>query len=379
MILPPAMLGILGGGQLGRYFTLAARDMGYRVMVLDPDDDCPAASVADVFLAAAYDDATALAELARQCAAVTTEFESVPAAALRQLARRVPVHPGPEAVAICQDRAREKAFLAEHGLPHAPWARIDCEADLAALPATLFPAILKRSREGYDGKGQARVADLDAAIVAFRELGNVPCVLEQRLALQTELSVVLARGADGQLASYPASENSHREGILDMSVAPAHRLPAAMQAEACRLAERIATALDYVGTLAVEFFVVDRRLLVNEIAPRPHNSGHWTLDACASSQFEQQVRALCGLPLADTTPHAAAVMVNLLGGLWPAPEHLPDFSVALREPALKLHLYGKRQARAGRKMGHFTVLGTDAPSALYAAARVRAEIGLDAG
>lgn len=378
MILPPATLGLLGGGQLGRYFTLAARDMGYRVMVLDPAADCPAASVADVHLAAAWDDAHALSELAAQCAAVTTEFESVPATALRQLAARIPVHPAPEAVAICQDRLREKQFLAAHGLPHAPFAAIETAQDLQALNPALFPGILKVTRCGYDGKGQVRVRSAQEAAAAFAQLGQEACVLEQLQALDAELSIVLARSAEGVVQCFPASQNEHRDGILDVSVVPAFGIAAALQATAAHHATQIAHRLDYVGVLAVEFFLVGERLLVNEIAPRPHNSGHWTLDACTSSQFEQQVRALCGLPLAEPSAHAAAVMVNLLGDLWPAPQQAPDFTLALSEPALKLHLYGKTHARPGRKMGHFTVQGRSAEEALASARRVRSALGLPA-
>lgn len=372
MILPPATLGILGGGQLGRYFTLAARDMGYHVIVLDPEADCPAASVADGHLQANYDDPLALDELAARCAAVTTEFESVPAESLRRLAAYVPVHPAAEAVAICQDRLREKHFLAAHGLPHAAFANVTSADDLAGLDASLFPAILKVIRCGYDGKGQARVRDVQEAAVAFAQLGGEPCVLEQMLTLDAELSVVLARAGDGTVQCFTASENQHRDGILDISIVPPASIPARLQADARSIAAEIAHKLDYVGTLAVEFFLVGERLLVNEIAPRPHNSGHWTLDACCASQFEQQVRALCGLPLGKPEAHSAAVMVNLLGGLWKP--RAPDFGKALRHPGLKLHLYGKKQARSGRKMGHFTVLGDSVEAALSLARQVQAEM-----
>ncbi|WP_305072760.1 5-(carboxyamino)imidazole ribonucleotide synthase [Propionivibrio sp.] len=376
MILPGATLGLLGGGQLGRMFVFAARSMGYRVIVLDPEADCPAAQVADRHLAAAYDDEHAMELLARECAAVTTEFENVPAASLEYLAARVPVRPGANAVAIAQDRALEKTFLREHGLATARFAIVDdAEAIASALREVGAPALLKTTRLGYDGKGQARVDDLDSAQRAFAALGGVRCVLEERVALQREISVVLGRGADGEVRCYPVTENWHRDGILDISLAPA-RVAEETRTHAMSMATAIAAKLDYCGVLAVEFFVSsDGRLLVNEFAPRPHNSGHWTLDAAITSQFEQQVRALCGLPLGDTRVFGGAAMLNLLGDLWHGAQ-ASAWENILRQPGAKLHLYGKQEARVGRKMGHVTCLGETPELALESALRLKGELGI---
>lgn len=380
MILPPATLGMLGGGQLGRFFVLAAHEMGYRVAVLDPDPDSPAGRIADRHICAAYDDYTALDELVGQCRAVSTEFENVPAATLAYLAKFVTVRPDASALAICQNRSKEKAFLAAHGLPHAPYADITHEEDLRQANPGLFPGILKVARFGYDGKGQAVVTNREEAFAAWASFRQEPCVLEQKLALDFEVSVVLARGANGEVKCFPTVENMHRRGILDVTIAPA-RASQCLASNAEELAEKIAQKMNYVGVLGVEFFVVRGQLVVNEMAPRPHNSGHFTLDACRTSQFEQQVRALCGLPLGDPRPHSAAVMVNLLGDLWyrQKPHHArePEWATLLSQPNLKLHLYGKRHARPGRKMGHFTVIGETAEDAQRAAMSARAAIGIE--
>ncbi|CAG0987162.1 5-(carboxyamino)imidazole ribonucleotide synthase [Rhodocyclaceae bacterium] len=379
MILPPATLGMLGGGQLGRFFVMAAHEMGYRVVVLDPDPHSPAGRIADEHLCADYEDADALDRIAGTCAAVTTEFENVPADSLAYLSKFIPVRPNAEAVRTCQNRSAEKAFLKRHGFPHAPYADIRSEDDLKNANAGLFPGILKVARFGYDGKGQVRVKDREEALAALRQLKGEPCVLEQMLPLDYEVSVVLARSADGAVKCFPTAENSHRRGILDVSIVPA-RASGCLRGNAEEIAEGIAQKMDYVGTLAVEFFVVHGQLHVNEMAPRPHNSGHYTIDACVASQYEQQVRAVCGLPLGDPRAHSAAVMVNLLGDLW-----YPDDPQTAREPAweklyavpnLKLHLYGKHHARPGRKMGHFTVVGDDAQRTLEAALAARAAIGI---
>jgi 5-(carboxyamino)imidazole ribonucleotide synthase len=317
VIRPGATLGLLGGGQLGRMFTVAARTLGYRVTVLDPDPLSPAAEFATGHLNTAYTHPVSLDELAQTCAAVTTEFENAPAEALLTLAERTVVRPSGNAVAVAQDRAREKAFIRSAGLPVGPFALIEREADIAPALATVkLPAILKTARFGYDGKGQAAIASPEDLARVFAEWKRVPCVLEERLALEREISVILARTAAGEVAVFPVAENRHARGILDITIAPARIAPAGLAAEATALATRLAEALDYVGVLAVEMFVVGGRLLVNEIAPRPHNSGHYTIDACRTSQFEQQVRVLCGLPLGDPTLHTPAVMVNLLGELW---------------------------------------------------------------
>jgi 5-(carboxyamino)imidazole ribonucleotide synthase len=361
-ILPGQTLGILGGGQLGRMFVVAARTLGYRIAVLDPDPASPAGRIADLHIQADYDDARALAQLADTCAAITTEFENVPAASLTILAGQCRVAPAAEAVAIAQDRAREKSWLAEHGFATAPFVVVQQEADLdAALRQTGTPALLKVARLGYDGKGQARVASLDDARAAFREFGGVACVLESFVRLDREVSVVLTRNDLGETALFPVAENRHANGILDVSLVPA-RIPAELARDAHSQARAIADALGYIGVMAVEFFVVDGQLRVNEIAPRPHNSGHYTLEACVTDQFEQQVRALAGLPLGDTRLLSPVAMVNLLGERW---EHgNPAWGTLLAHPNVKLHLYGKDSARPGRKMGHFNVLDADPDAAL---------------
>lgn len=380
MILPPAALGLLGGGQLGRYFVLAAHELGYRVIVLDPDRQSIAGRIADEHLAAPYDDQVALNHLAKCCAAVTTEFESVPAQSLAHLAQYTSVRPSPESVAICQNRSTEKGFLMLHGFPHAPFADICGEDDIANAPVHLFPGILKVARFGYDGKGQARVDGKKEAISAYRQFGSEPCVLEREMPLECEVSLVLARDWNGRVEYFSMALNHHRRGILDYSLIPARGIPDRLMTRAREIAEGIAAKMAYVGTLGVEFFVVAGELLVNEMAPRPHNSGHYTLDACVTSQYEQQVRALCGLPLGDARPHSAAMMINLLGDLW-----YPDGSQEVREPDwssllsisnLKLHLYGKRHARPGRKMGHFTVIGEDPENVRNEAMAARKAIGI---
>ncbi len=363
MILPGATLGILGGGQLGRMFTMRARTMGYRVVVLDPDGESPAGDLADRHLRAAYTDEAAIDQLAAACAAVTTEFENVPAATLERLARSRIVRPPVEAVAIAQDRIAEKGFLQKARFATAPFRVVRDAAELAsAVRAIHTPALLKTSRLGYDGKGQAVVTDTESAAAAFERFGRVPCVLEERLALETELSVVLARGADGDIAVFPAGENRHRDGILETTVVPA-RVSQRLTDEARDLAVAVAQGMEYVGVLGVELFVANGgRLYVNEIAPRPHNSGHFTLDACTVDQFEQQVRTLCGLPLGRPRLLTPVAMINLMGDLWESGE--PRWAGAFRHPGVRLHLYGKTEPRPGRKMGHLTCLAGDADQAL---------------
>lgn len=378
MILPDATLGVLGGGQLGRMFTIAARTMGYRVVVLDPEPQSPAGGVADEHLRAAYTDRQALERLASTCAAVTTEFENVPAASLEFLAAHCTVWPPAKAVAITQDRIREKTFLREQGFPTAPFAVVRRREDVPAACAAIgAPALLKVSRFGYDGKGQARVDSVDDALAAFDGMDGEPCILEGLMPLQTEVSVVLGRGADGETAPYPVAENRHRNGILDLSIVPA-RVSAAVARQALDLAGAVAAKLDYCGVMAVEFFVLaDDTLLVNEIAPRPHNSGHYTLDACLTDQFEQQVRTLCGLPLGDARLLAPVVMVNLLGDVWC--ERAPHWERLFRHPQAKLHLYGKREARPGRKMGHVNCVADSVEAALVLAETVKRELACEGG
>ena len=370
MILPGATLGVLGGGQLGRMFVLQARTMGYRTVVLDPDPGSPAGQVADLHLRAPYADGTALDRLARECDAVTTEFENVPAEALERLAGLCRVRPPVGAVAIAQDRIREKQFLERAGFPTAPFRPVRDEAELrAAVREVALPALLKTSRLGYDGKGQAPVDGPEDAPAAFAALGGVACVLEERLALETELSVVLARGDDGAVVAFPVGENRHRDGILETTVVPA-RTSRRTTEEARDTACRVAAALEYVGVLGVELFVANGgRIYVNELAPRPHNSGHYTLDACSTDQFEQQLRALCALPLADARLLSPVAMVNLLGDLWAGGE--PRWAEALRRPGVRLHLYGKAEPRPGRKMGHLNCLADDPGRALALALEAR--------
>jgi 5-(carboxyamino)imidazole ribonucleotide synthase len=369
VILPGATVGVLGGGQLGRMFTLQARTMGYRVVVLDPDPQSPAGAVADRQIRAPYDDEKALAELASSCAAITTEFENVPAKALERLSRSSLVRPPVEAVATAQDRIAEKTFFQTHGFATAAFRPVGNQGELIeALAQIRLPALLKTSRLGYDGKGQATVESQDDAVRAFGRFGGVPCVLEERLALDCELSVILARGADGDIATFPVAENRHRDGILETSVVPA-RISEKLTAQAGELATAIAKTMGYVGVLGVELFLVQGRLLVNEMAPRPHNSGHYTLDACSTDQFEQQLRTLCGLPLARPWLLSPVAMLNLLGDLWSGGE--PRWEEALRRPGVRLHLYGKAEARPGRKMGHLNCLAADPDRALAIALETR--------
>lgn len=363
MIFPGATLGVLGGGQLGRMFALRARTMGYGVVVLDPDPVSPAGSVADHHLQADYADAEALAQLAAECDAITTEFENVPASTLEQLARSRPVRPAAAPVAVAQDRATEKETLRQHGFATARFRVVHRWEELGnALAAVGAPAILKTSRFGYDGKGQEVVSTLQMAQDAFLRFGEVTCVLEAKLHLEVELSVVLARGVDGEVAAFPVAENQHRRAILETSIVPA-RIPSRLAAEARAMACDVAAALDYVGVLGVELFVGDGgRLFVNEIAPRPHNSGHYTLDACLTDQFEQQVRTLCALPLGAPDLLSPVVMINLLGDLWSGGP--PRWEAALALPGVKLHLYGKMEPRPGRKMGHLNCLASSPAAAL---------------
>jgi 5-(carboxyamino)imidazole ribonucleotide synthase len=378
-LLPQAgvTLGVMGGGQLGRMFVHAAQAMGYRTAVLDPDPESPAGLVSHQHIVAAYDDPAALAQLGALCAAVTTEFENVPAHALRTLAAHCVVSPPAAAVSVAQDRAQEKAHFVRCGVPCAPYAVMETAAQLQAVPDALLPGILKTARMGYDGKGQVRVTDRAALAQAWAALHQVPCVLEKMLPLAAECSVLVARGADGAMVHFPVQRNVHREGILAVTEVFADSLPAPLAAQAVAAAESIARGLDYVGLLCVEFFVLqDGSLVVNEIAPRPHNSGHYTLDACDQSQFTLQVRTLAGLPLTPPRQHSAAVMLNLLGDIWAG--GTPDWSSVLALPGTHLHLYGKAQARAGRKMGHLTVTAASAEQARAVALQAAQLLGIAA-
>ena len=366
-----AWLGLLGGGQLGRLFVMAAQSLGFRVMVLDPDADCPAGRSADRFLCGAYDKPQLLAVMAEQCAAITIEFEGVPAESLRWLSAHCRVTPSADSVAVAQDRiAEKKALSAVVGV--VPYAVIESENDIASVPPELFPGILKTARMGYDGRGQVAVSDVTALAVAYRRMGAVPCVLEKRIRFVRELSVVLARDHSGFCVTYPVSENRHVNGILDVSIIPA-RVDNAVARAAAEAAVAVAVALDYTGVMCLELFECeDGRLLANEIAPRPHNSGHWTLDAAVTSQFDQQVRVVAGLPLGSPRQTAPAVMVNLLGELWV--QGTPDFSALLDDAYTRLRLYGKAKARGGRKMGHYTCCDEDVGSALTRALDLRTRI-----
>ena len=383
MIAPGSWLGLLGGGQLGRMFCMAAQSLGYRVAVLDPGDHSPAGTVADRHLRADYLDPGALEELARICRAATTEFENVPAAALEYLARTCAVAPDAASVAIAQDRIREKQFLSAHGFALAPWRVLEIDADLDTVEPALLPGIVKSARFGYDGKGQRVVGSADDVRSAFAAMGAHRCVLERRVSLALEVSVVVARSRDGTAVTWPVAENVHRDGILDLCIVPA-RVSEELAEQARAVALGVAERLAYRGVLCVEMFVTtDGELLVNEIAPRPHNSGHYTIDACVTSQFEQQVRVLCDAPLGSPLQHECAVMVNLLGDIW-HPETAskstrePDWRVVLAHPEAKLHLYGKREARRGRKMGHVTCLGRTREEAAAVARTIRAALGMPA-
>jgi 5-(carboxyamino)imidazole ribonucleotide synthase len=355
VILPGSAVGVLGGGQLGRMFAIAARPMGYRVHVLSPDRDTPAGQVADLEVAAAYDDLAAVRAFASEVAVVTFEFENVPAATAAAAEERAPVRPDGGVLHVCQQRLREKGFLAAAGLPVPDFVAVRSSEDLrTGLLQIGTPAVLKTAAFGYDGKGQAQVGSLAEAETAWAAVGRQECVLEAFVDFEREVSVVAARGVDGSFAHYGVIENEHRRHILDVSVSPAPIEPETF-GHAVALARAVLEELDVIGLLCVEMFVTKRgSLLINELAPRTHNSGHLTLDACVTSQFEQQLRAVCGLPLGSTERLRPAAMANLLGDLWAGGE--PDWAAACAFPDVKLHLYGKAEARPGRKMGHLTAL-----------------------
>jgi 5-(carboxyamino)imidazole ribonucleotide synthase len=366
-ILPGAVIGVLGSGQLGRMLALAAGRLGYRVHTYSPEGDSPTSHVADAEIVGDYDDLDALRRFADGVDVVTFEFENVPSASVAAIAERALVRPAGSVLHTTQHRGREKGFLSRAGLPVAPYALVDSLDDLsAALTRLGLPAILKTASFGYDGKGQARIDRAEDALAAWDRLGRQPAVLEAFVDFERELSVVAARGVDGRIAHYGVIENAHARHILDVSVAPA-RVPPQVERDALAIARATLEALDVVGVLCVELFLTrDGRVLVNEVAPRTHNSGHLTIDACATSQFEQQLRAVCGLPLGATDLVRPVAMANLLGDLWQDGE--PRWADALARPGIRLHLYGKRHAKPGRKMGHLTALA-DTPD--DAAALVR--------
>lgn len=377
VILPGATLGVLGGGQLGRMFAHAAQAMGYFTAVLDQDPSSPAGRVSHHHIRTGYEDPQGLTELAKLCAAVTTEFENVPAGSLNQLAQSLPVSPAGSAVAIAQDRAREKAHFVQCGVPVAPHAVIETPEQLATVSADLLPGILKTARLGYDGKGQVRVKTLEELAKAWDELGRVACVLEKMLPLAHECSVIVARGRDGAIVNLPVQCNLHRDGILAVTEVYEGNLPAAQVEQALAAAKSVAEGLNYVGVLCVEFFVLqDGSLVVNEIAPRPHNSGHYSQNGCDVSQFELQVRCMTGLPLVQPRLHSPSIMLNLLGDLWfkdSDTAQTPAWDQVLALPGCHLHLYGKVDAKRARKMGHLNITGST-PEQVRATALKAAEI-----
>ena len=374
VILPGATLGVMGGGQLGRMFVHAAQRMGYFTAVLDPDASSPAGRVSHHHVCTSYLDEAGLKQLAELSAAITTEFENVPAPALRGLAATRPVAPAAEAVAIAQDRAQEKAHFARCDVPVAPNAVIETAAQLAAVREDLLPGILKTARLGYDGKGQIRVKTRAELVAAWDELKQVPCVLEKMLPLAAECSVIVARGSDGQMVNLPVQLNLHREGILAVTEVYEGNVPPVLAAQAVAATRSIAEGLQYVGVLCVEFFLLqDGSLVVNEMAPRPHNSGHYSMDACDQSQFDLQVRTLAGLPLVQPRLHSPSIMLNLLGDIWVAHGGTPPWGQVLALPGTHLHLYGKLDAKPGRKMGHLNVTGAtvdEVRATALAAARI---------
>lgn len=372
---PGATIGMLGGGQLGRMSLLAGRRLGFRFVVLDPaGKEAPAAPVADAVIEAAFDDQAALEALAKASDRITLEFENIPREALRHLHERCAVFPGPQVLEVCQHRQREKEFLRENGFPCAPFAVVDSEDSLRRAVQQLgFPSVLKTAAFGYDGKGQVKLTKDSDLTAAWRELGQPTGVLEKWIQFEGEFSVVCARNASGEEVAYAAFENLHRNHILDTTVWPA-RLTADRARQARELGLAISRALDVVGLLTVELFLTSDGWIVNELAPRPHNSGHITFDASLTSQFEQHIRAVANLPLGDPRPLSPGVMINILGDSWGADAREPEWNQVWRHPNAKLHLYGKTAPRIGRKMGHFTVIGSDLEGALQTARAIDREL-----
>ncbi|HXA64172.1 MAG TPA: 5-(carboxyamino)imidazole ribonucleotide synthase [Bryobacteraceae bacterium] len=369
-ILPGATIGVLGSGQLGRMFAFAARRMGYRVHTFSPDEDTPTGQIADLEVTAPYDDLDAVSAFARRVDIVTFEFENVPAPTAEAAANCAPVRPSGAILHTTQQRIREKAFLKSAGLPMTPYREVYSPQDLEQAVAELgLPAVLKTAAFGYDGKGQFLIRSRDELATAWNAIGRQEAVLEAFIDFEREISVVAARGEGGQFVHYGAIENQHSRHILDLSIAPA-RVLADVANEAVEIARCVLERLGVVGVLCVEFFVTrDGKLLINELAPRPHNSGHLTVDACVTSQFEQQLRAVCGLPLGSTAMHRPAAMANILGDQWSNGE--PDWRAACSFPDVKLHLYGKLEPRPGRKMGHLTALNHDAEEAYRTVLKAR--------
>jgi 5-(carboxyamino)imidazole ribonucleotide synthase len=381
IISPGSTLGLLGGGQLGRMALLAGRHLGYRFHVYEPAPHCCAAPVADKVFSSAWTDEKALEEFARGIAAVSLEFENVPAATLQFLEKHVPARPGSRVLKICQNRRREKEFLRRNGFPCAEFAVVNSATQLAKAVKKLgLPCVLKTAVSGYDGKGQLKLPALPVGgsvdwAAVWRTFGATEAVVEKWIPFTTECSVIVARGLHGEMATFPMAENEHRHHILHRSIVPA-RLPMKVQHAGAELAKAIAEKLGVVGLLAVEMFYLDRKLLVNELAPRPHNSGHYTLDACLTSQFEQHIRCTAGLPLGSTDLLRPAVMINLLGDCWRG-GRTPNWAKLLQDPRVKPHLYDKGEPRPGRKMGHFTVIDEKIDRAIKLADRLYAELGVD--
>ncbi|MCH7226057.1 5-(carboxyamino)imidazole ribonucleotide synthase [Haloferula sp. A504] len=373
MILPGATLGIIGGGQLGRMFCMAARRMGYRTVVWTGGLEAPAVEVADEAVDAPFDSAAALAEFTAKVEVATVEFENIPRETLEAVAEEIPLHPSPEALAICQNREREKRFLQSNGIPCADFEVVSNAGELAAAIRRIgTPAVLKTAAFGYDGKGQRKLEGGEDAAEVWRDFDGARAVLEAFVPFECEISVMIARDARGVCSVYDPAENRHRHHILDVSIVPA-RISSETADEAIQLAGRVAEALDYRGIMGVEFFVLpDGSLRVNEMAPRPHNSGHHTLDACATSQFEQQLRTVCGLPPGSTRLLSPVVMLNLLGDMWPDETTPPDWAPLFADGAASLHLYGKKRAVGRRKMGHANVLGESVGDCLERAETLKA-------
>jgi len=373
VILPDATLGMIGGGQLGRMFTVAARSMGYQVIILDPNPHSPAGTIANQHIQSDYHDHAALDMLGDYCTVVTTEFENIPADSLSRLQQHCPIRPAPETIILLQDRLQEKAFLDEHEFPTVPFYTIQGAGDLEEAMADIGQsAILKVAQPNFPGHGQYAIKGIDEALDAFRNAGEQACILEERVYVSKHLSVILARSLDGDIAPYPVIENTYKQGVLDTSLAPA-RIDEETAEEAVELASDLADELDYCGVLSVELFLTDDdELFINTVAPRPHNSGHFTVDACITSQFEQQVRMLCGLPPGDTRLLSPVAMVNLMGSLWANGK--PPLEEVFNEPRALLHLYGKRAGPHGSKMGHINFVADDAGAALEIAEAVRARL-----
>ena len=366
------MIGILGGGQLGRFFVISAQKMGYKVTVLDPDKNSPAGRIADIHLCASYNDTEALDSIKKTCVAVTTEFENIPVTTLEYLEKYLIVRPSSKAVSVVQNRIHEKAFFKNNHFPIGPFVVISNVESLALVTNDMYPAILKVAQFGYDGKGQAHVNNRNELEHAFAGFDCKPCVLERKLSLEAEVSVVLARGSNGKIVNFPVIENQHISGILDISIVPA-RVRNSLCMEAIHYAELIASKLNYIGVMAIEFFISNEKIYINEVAPRPHNSGHQTIDSCDFDQFDQQIFALTNTPLKNPKLITNAVMVNLLGDIWFKNGKLKSPNLDLFKDSSEevLHIYGKSEARLGRKMGHFTVIGNNPESILMRAKKIK--------